>query len=226
MLVTASTPRREVILARAGELFAHQGVAATSIREIAERVGCNSGTLYHYFESKDVIAQELVVDFLRALRERYALVVAADSGSARERLGQLIRGGVALTRHHRDAVVIFQEEKTFLKTLPQSSQIDSLSRAIRQHWLKVIHDGVEAGEFRDDIDPSLFHRVVRDAVFVSSRGYRHANDDQLSVDLVTMFVDGFAPPPNRRPAAAASTRPVGRSATHSMDDRARQTPTP
>jgi AcrR family transcriptional regulator len=47
--------RRAVILARSAELFATRGVAATTVRDIGEAAGLLSGSLYHYFPSKDAI---------------------------------------------------------------------------------------------------------------------------------------------------------------------------
>ncbi len=55
----ASAGRREVILTESARLFSDRGIAATTIREIGEAVGLNSGTLYHYFKSKDAIVSEI-----------------------------------------------------------------------------------------------------------------------------------------------------------------------
>ena len=41
--------QRELILARAAELFARSGYAATSMNQVAEACGFSKPTLYHYF---------------------------------------------------------------------------------------------------------------------------------------------------------------------------------
>ena len=43
------TARRRQILDCAAELFARQGVAATTVRQIGEAVGMLSGSLYRYY---------------------------------------------------------------------------------------------------------------------------------------------------------------------------------
>jgi AcrR family transcriptional regulator len=63
--------RREVILREAAELFARQGVAATTVREIADAAGILSGSLYHHFTSKDEIVDAVVSSFLHDLRAAY-----------------------------------------------------------------------------------------------------------------------------------------------------------
>jgi len=41
---------KETILNVAGELFAKNGYAATSIKQIAKAAGCTTAALYYYFE--------------------------------------------------------------------------------------------------------------------------------------------------------------------------------
>lgn len=52
--------RRQDILFAALELFAAKGYAATKITDIAERVSMSVGLLFHYFESKEKLYEELV----------------------------------------------------------------------------------------------------------------------------------------------------------------------
>ncbi len=47
--------RREAILDAAAEVFLEQGFAASSMNEIAARVGGSKGTLYNYFKSKEAL---------------------------------------------------------------------------------------------------------------------------------------------------------------------------
>ena len=65
-------PAREEILDAAAELFALQGPAATTTRQIADRVGIRQASLYYYFGGKDEILLELLT-----LSVRPSLQVAA-----------------------------------------------------------------------------------------------------------------------------------------------------
>jgi AcrR family transcriptional regulator len=47
--------QREAILARAAELFARQGYAATSMNQVAAGCGLSKATLYHYYRDKDAL---------------------------------------------------------------------------------------------------------------------------------------------------------------------------
>jgi AcrR family transcriptional regulator len=53
--------RRQEILAAALELFITKGYAETKVADIAERVGMSSGLMFHYFDSKAKLLEELVL---------------------------------------------------------------------------------------------------------------------------------------------------------------------
>src|SRR5690349_1998383 len=54
------------------ELFTEQGYEATSLREIAERLGVTKAALYYHFKTKDDIIASFMEDRLAALEEMIA----------------------------------------------------------------------------------------------------------------------------------------------------------
>ena len=52
--------RREEILWAGLDLFIRKGYASTKIKDIAEAVGMSVGLLFHYFESKEALYEELI----------------------------------------------------------------------------------------------------------------------------------------------------------------------
>lgn len=88
---------RERILTRSFELFARKGFAAVTMRGIARESGVSTGSLYHYFETKEHLFRELVrlyatndisavvatlppeADDATRLRAMFAFVTAAES---------------------------------------------------------------------------------------------------------------------------------------------------
>lgn len=61
----AGVPPREEILDAAAGLFISQGLAATTTRQIAERVGIRQASLYYHFAGKDEILLELLTQSVR-----------------------------------------------------------------------------------------------------------------------------------------------------------------
>jgi AcrR family transcriptional regulator len=65
MATKAKVPTRERLIEAARELFWVQGFEATSVAEILEKAEVNSGSLYHYFSSKE----ELLLAVLEQYKE-------------------------------------------------------------------------------------------------------------------------------------------------------------
>src|ERR671918_1916981 len=85
----AVSARREEILAIAAELFAEKGFATTTVREIADTAGILSGSLYHHFDSKESMVDEILRGFLDDLFGRYREIVASGL-SSRDTLEALV----------------------------------------------------------------------------------------------------------------------------------------
>jgi AcrR family transcriptional regulator len=65
---------RKELLSQCFDMFAEKGYAAITMREVAQGLGVSTGTLYHYFPSKEVLFEQLVEewthqDFVRAEAE-------------------------------------------------------------------------------------------------------------------------------------------------------------
>lgn len=63
--------KRAAILAAALELFADRGYHATNVPLIAERAGISVGTLYHYFDSKEKVVNELYRKLKREMMDAF-----------------------------------------------------------------------------------------------------------------------------------------------------------
>jgi len=192
--MTEPQARRDAILAVAAELFARKGIKATTVREIGDAAGVQSGSLYYHFASKDTMAREILMDFLTAIQKRYATALSG-SGDAADGLRQLITASVRLAHDKPHATVIYQNEIPYLRENPKFGDVLAAGADVQQAWLDLITRGVAEGSFRADVSPRTFHRLVRDVVWLSGR-WRRAEDDhstqQLADDITAVFLDGFA----------------------------------
>jgi AcrR family transcriptional regulator len=189
-----ASSRREIILRQAAGLFASRGVAATTVRQIADEAGVLSGSLYHHFQSKEEIAQDIVIAYLDDLRSRYAKVRESDLDPV-AMLRSLVVVSLQVGGDHPHAVEIYQNEKVVLGTVPRHEHVAAAAAEIHQLWAEVITAGVTAARLRSDVSTRLFHRLLRDAVWLSPRWYRPTKDyppTRLADDLLAVFLDGFA----------------------------------
>jgi AcrR family transcriptional regulator len=186
--------RRELIVAASAELFARKGIRSTTVREIADAAGILSGSLYHHFASKDDIVQEILLGFLDALTSRYAAVLDAGLDPA-QALRALVLTSLQLAKERPDATALYQNELRYLRESQGFKEVEAGAAQVQRVWLDVIERGVAAGDFRADIDPRLFHRLIRDAVWLSGRGHRGDggySTEQLADAISAVFLDGYA----------------------------------
>jgi TetR/AcrR family transcriptional regulator, cholesterol catabolism regulator len=197
--------RRELILKSAAEMFARRGIGATTVREIADAVGVLSGSLYHHFESKDAIVDEVLSGYLDAIRHRYAEVVASGK-SPEECLRNLVLTSLQVAEEQPEATAIYQNESSYLREQPRFQHIQSAAAEVQRTWLRVIEAGVADGSFRSDIEPRVFYRLIRDAVWLSVRWHRPNGSyptERFADDVASIFLHGFEA--GARPAKARTT---------------------
>ena len=145
--------RRRQILDAAIRVFARQGFHACRVSDIAREAGVAYGLVYHYFNSKDQVLNELFV-------ERWSLLLAAieevDSRPIppREKLDAVAGFIIDSYRHDPELMKVIIVEVTraansFGRThLPEISQAYDLIA-------KIVRDAQAAGDFRDDVDPTF-----------------------------------------------------------------------
>lgn len=114
----ASRPeRRTELLAVAAQVFAAQGYDATTVRGIADEAGMLAGSLYHHFDSKESMADEILSTFLTGLRATCGAVLDAGLGP-RDTLEALVTASFRHIGRNRAAAAIYRTEGAHLAGRP------------------------------------------------------------------------------------------------------------
>lgn len=196
--------RRGELLAIAAELFAERGFTNTTVRDIADAAGILSGSLYHHFDSKEAMVDEILSVFQAGLFERYEEIVASDL-DVRAKFEAVIHASFDAIHEHHAEVAIYQNDAAYLTGFDRFSYLDDRSAQIRRLWIGLLEDGVASGAFRPDLDPEVVYRFIRDTVWVAVRWYRPGGDltaKQVADQYLMILLDGIAA--RRRPVRAKS----------------------
>lgn len=143
--------RRSEILAIAARCFAENGFEATTIRQISDRAGILSGSLYHHFETKEEMLHELMQPYVAEVRE-ILLRVSRMEGSAEDVLTALIRTLLAQLIQNRDLHAIMHGNRSFFVRSEPFKYVADFKQDYKQVWYGVLQEGVRAGLFRGDLD--------------------------------------------------------------------------
>jgi TetR/AcrR family transcriptional regulator len=219
----ADPSRRDQILDAAERLFAGQGFARTTIKQIGRAAGVNSALLYYYFADKDQLYREVLQRFVAGLVAR-TMSGSAGGSSPEKRLRAFVEAQVQTLAEHPHAPRLLVREMIDYDAAHAVEQIQHLSVTGFRRLCDLIEEGQRAGIFRDDLDPRFAAISIIAQVgwfFVARPAVRillHQGPDGPSPDVVRAFgrhAADFAVAAltarARRPCAAAGRPPRVRS---------------
>jgi AcrR family transcriptional regulator len=143
--------KRRNILDAAIRVFARQGFHSTRVSDIADEAGVAYGLVYHYFDSKEEVLNEL-------FSERWSLLLAAieeadaSTESPRSKLAAVAAFIVDSYRHEPELMKVIIVEVTRAANSFGRTHLAEIRRAY-DSIAKIVAEGQEVGAFRRDIDP-------------------------------------------------------------------------
>lgn len=191
---TDQTTRRQELLDIAARLFAERGYRHTTVRDIADAAGILSGSLYHHFDSKEAMVDEILSTFQDELFAGYDKIIASDV-PVREKIEDAVRLSFDAidARHHE--VAIFQNEADHLGRLERFGYLADRHEQSRQVWMTLLEEGVRTGALRRDLDIQLVYRFIRDTVWVAVRWYRPGGSlgpKDVADQYLSILLDGIS----------------------------------
>ena len=185
--------RRADMISIAAELFAQKGYRATTVREIADAAGILSGSLYHHFDSKESIGDEILSGFINEVLANYR--AAVDSApDPRAALEQIVRSTSRTLSQHRAALTMLQNDWNYFATQPRFAYLPKALREIERIWIGQLELGKQASLFRTDLDAKLTYRLLQDVLWVPAqwRRTRGYSTDQVIDGFLRILFEGIA----------------------------------
>jgi AcrR family transcriptional regulator len=182
------------------EVFNERGYDATSMEELATRLGVTKSAIYHHVSSK-VELLRLALD--RALDALFAVTAepGATTGPAIDRLEHVVRGSVRVLADELPFV-------TLLLRVRGNSPVEQAALQRRREFDRVVTDLVRAaedeGDVRPDVDPAITSRLLFGTVNSLTEWYRPGGGlsaDDLADALVISTFQGL----RTRPASSPSS---------------------
>jgi AcrR family transcriptional regulator len=211
--MTVSTGRRgrpghslESLLDVAVEVFIERGYDATSMDELAARLGVTKSAIYHHVPSK-VELLRLALD--RALDGLFAVTEepGATAGRAIERLEHVVRGSVRVLAEELPFV-------TLLLRVRGNSPVERAALQRRRDFDRFVTGLVRAaateGDVRPDIDPAVTSRLLFGCVNSLTEWYRPdrgLDPAALADALVATTFDGIRTEPRTGPRTGPRSAP-------------------
>jgi TetR/AcrR family transcriptional regulator, cholesterol catabolism regulator len=180
----------------AGELFAQKGFRATTVREIADAAGILSGSLYHHFDSKESIGDEILSGFLDDVLADYRAAAGA-AANPRDAIERIVRTSSHTLARHRAALMMLQNDWNYFSTQPRFSYLRKDLREIERIWITQLERGVAEGLFRADLDVRITYRLLRDTLWLPMSALQASGfgTDEVVDSFLRLLFDGITSRP-------------------------------
>ncbi len=139
------TTKRDDVLGSALTLFAERGFDATTIPMIATDAKVGAGTIYRYFDNKEMLVNTLFQHYVTLFRETLEKDYPVEA-DIREQFRHLFQGMIRFTNEHDHALY-------FIKTHASAYFLDATSREQFGDLLMIFETFFEEGKKHSDIRP-------------------------------------------------------------------------
>ena len=190
---TRTTNRQEMehrILVGAARLFRRKGFAGATTRELAESLGLQRASLYHYLDSKQNLLFDMCVLSLETSKRGFE--EAVKGAKDEDKLRAAVRGHISNMVENQDANAVMMTE---MRSLDAHRRQDVL--ALRADYdagfRKIVRADQEAGRIRSDINDKYLTLMLLNLLNWTGFWYKQSgplNPGEMADLLVTVFMEG------------------------------------
>ena len=186
-----NSPRKEVIIEKAAQLFRKNGFNATSMRDLAENVGVEAASLYNHINSKAELLQEICFRIANKFTEHMDEVIASDN-TAIAKVEAILRFHIRQMIHNYEEVYVSDREWKHL-TDPYLSNFKNQRRTHRQRIAAIIEEGIRKGEIKKIDAPTAVLILLHAVSGIESwhRSRQKITGEQLEQNMVMILVEGL-----------------------------------
>jgi len=200
MAQAPAADKRRAILDAAITVFARQGFHSARVSDVATEAGVAYGLVYHYFNSKDQMLNELFTERWALLVEASQEIRASDD-SPREKLAGVANFIVESYRHEPELMKVIIVEVTRAANSFGQTHLPEIRKAY-DLVAEIVSDAQAKGEFRDDVDPNFAAMVFYGAIEQLLTGWIFGSIPGTDADyerakhlVIETICDGLEPRP-------------------------------
>lgn len=188
--------RREELVRVAASVFQEKGYEASTLNDIAERLGTDRASLYYYVSSKEDLFQEVVRGVLDANLKEAKRLAKLDAPAA-EKLGGLIRCLMLSYESNYPYTYVYIQEDMARVARADSEWAKGMARQTRRFESivrEVLKEGIEAKELRGDVSADLATNALFGMLNWTHRWFkpgRGADGEEVAETFLRIFLEGM-----------------------------------
>ncbi|PSL40348.1 TetR family transcriptional regulator [Planomicrobium soli] len=174
------------LMKKSTDLFVERGFSATSIQDIVDALGVTKGSFYYHFKSKEALLMDIHLRYIDDLLKRQQDLLATEPTNR----GKLVKVVELLIHDIENQGAIGQVYYREIRHLSaeNAATIRAKRGEFRENIEQVIGDGINSGEFRNNLQPKMITFAI---LGVTNWSYQWFNPEgTLSVaELADMYTD-------------------------------------
>ncbi|WP_409305969.1 TetR/AcrR family transcriptional regulator [Peribacillus sp. SCS-155] len=167
-------------------LFEKHGFHGVTVNQIVKASGTSKGGFYHHFQSKDELLF-VIHDYFISYVVTKAKEAIATCKTPTDKLRRIIKSFVKVFDLYKSHISVFYQESIYLK--PQyASAIREKRQCYKNILFQVIREGIDAGEFREDLSVEITGMSILGMVNWTYKWYK--KDGINSIDeIADIYLD-------------------------------------
>jgi AcrR family transcriptional regulator len=142
--------KRRLILDAAIRVFARRGFHSCRVSDVADEAGVAYGLVYHYFDSKEEILNEIFLERWQIMLDAIAEIDRQENVAAREKLHQVAGFIIDSYRHEPDLMKVIIVEVTRAANSFGRLHLDKIREAYAE-IAQIVEGARQEGIFKQDI---------------------------------------------------------------------------
>ncbi len=144
--------KRDLILSVSAKVFAQQGFYNSKISTIAKKCSIGTGTVYLYFENKDQILKELMVQIWTILANEVEEISQNNELDEKEKLFECSKQIILLANNRKEIAKIVLQEFAFWND-PNYENLTNSTNRFKSILKSIISQGIQKGVFHPQLIP-------------------------------------------------------------------------
>lgn len=180
--------RRQHILRVARSLIIEQGYDQTTMQEVADRAELSKGTLYLYFDSKDVLFMTITVFVLSKIRDKFRDVMKQDQSGfvLVEKLGGVLIDFMQSHPAYMKILTLFDAkvDSTILNDYSCCQEYEETVQELLMTWTRAVQVGMQDGSIAVDTKPKVLAIQLGYGIRGILQLYHHTVNSKVANNVV------------------------------------------
>lgn len=181
--------RRAQILEAANQCFSQLGIQRTSVQDVARMAGVSRGTVYRYFEDRNVLIDAAIWFGAQKFYQQVAAAMAEESTLA-AKVGAMAETHATILLGHRTRNRLMADDAELMRHLIADG--DAAVRRSTEFLLPYVRDAQKRGEVGKRVDVLAASEWLARIIYSLSTVYQAQSFDMSKPATVRKYVEKFA----------------------------------